>query len=286
LSVCNGWRLEFGVGMSSDSKKLNVTRLSQGCINFDIRDIAGEVAMALTYNGVSYVVMMVTPADLDDFAMGFTLSEGVVANFSDIGEIEVHNVDAGLLAHIEIPGENLACLLKRRRNMVGQAGCGLCGVEDLESAIRPLEQVVPGLDIPRRAIFNALAGLAERQSLNARTGGVHAAAFVGADGKIKLVREDVGRHNALDKLVGAMARTGADPMTGFLLLTSRCSYELVQKAVTFGFSTLVTISVPTTLAVELAKEYGLTLICLAREDSVLVMNDPGGIYNSGSEPVA
>lgn len=242
------------------------------------REVASEMPTALSYNGVAHVVMMTTPRDFEDFAVGFTLSEGIVAAASEIGEIEVRPAEAGMLVDSRIPQARFETLLGRRRNLVGQSGCGICGLEELEEALRPLPPLTGVPVLTREAVDRALDGLRGRQPLNAATGAVHAAAFCDASGNILAAREDVGRHNALDKLIGHLARAGLDPETGFALLSSRCSYELVQKAVAARIPALVTISAPTALAVRLAREARLTLIALARADSMLCFCDPHGLF--------
>lgn len=245
------------------------------------RTVAAEVPVALTFNGISHVVMMTTPADFEDFAVGFALGEGIVEDVAEIEAIEARDTEAGILIDIRIPPERVEALIDRRRNLVGQSGCGLCGMEDLEDAIRPLPplEACPALGYP--AAHRALEALRAWQPLNAECGAVHAAAFADWSGEILAAREDVGRHNALDKLVGHIARAGLDPAGGFALLSSRCSYELVHKAIAARIPALVTVSAPTTLAIELARGAGLTLIALARSDSMLCFNDPHGLFAAG-----
>ncbi len=242
------------------------------------RPLAEETPTALVYNGVSHVVMMATPADLEDFATGFSLSEGLIHSAADIKRLSVRTVDAGLLVDITIPPPLMERLIDARRNIVGQTGCGLCGVEDLEDAIRPLAPLRHAPRIDHHALHTALLALRDHQPLNRDTGAVHAAAFADSTGRIKAIREDVGRHNALDKLTGWLARTGPPPESGAVIMTSRCSYELVQKTVCAGVPALVTISAPTALAVRLAEQAGLTLLALARQDSMLCFHDPHGLF--------
>jgi FdhD protein len=210
------------------------------------RVLAQEVPVAIEFSGIGYAVLMATPADID-----------------------VHAPLQGLVARATLPPERVERLLNRVRHRASDSSCGLCGIENLEQAIRPLPRVTAQGRADRAAIFRALAALGDHQPLNAATGAVHAAAWVGADGAIRLVREDVGRHNAFDKLIGAMARRGADWDGGFALLSSRCSYELVEKAVLANCPLLVTISAPTQLAADRAAAAGLPLVVLARSDAVL-----------------
>jgi len=245
------------------------------------RVLAVEVPLSLAYNGVAHAVMMISPQDVEDFVRGFSWSERIVDNISEMSELSIREVAPGLLAQISIPPERQKALLAGRRTLVGQTGCGICGVVELEAAIRDLPPVTARPIAAKQAIFAALTSLGQRQPLNQATGSVHAAAFVDAQGFIQLLREDVGRHNAFDKLIGAMLLAGVSPQEGFVLLTSRCSFELVQKAVVLGVPLLVTISAPTTLAVELAQRAGLTLIALARSDSLLCFSDPYGLFGDG-----
>jgi FdhD protein len=245
------------------------------------RLLAAEVPLSLAYNGVAHAVMMISPQDIEDFVHGFSWSERIVEDISEIGELSIREVAPGFLAQISIPPERQKALLAGRRTLVGQTGCGICGVVELEAAIRNLPPIHARPQAGKQAIFTALADLGKRQPLNQATGSVHAAAFVDARGSIQMLREDVGRHNAFDKLIGAILLAGLSPHEGFVLLTSRCSFELVQKAVVLGVPLLATISAPTTLAVELAQRAGLTLIALARSDSLLCFSDPHGLFGNG-----
>ena len=233
--------------------------------------IAEEVPVALVYNNISHAVMMATPADLRDFGLGFSLSEGILAGKDELMDIGVSESEAGIEVRMAIAIERFRALRERRRTLAGRTGCGICGVESLEQAVRPVPPVTATTTIPADAIYAALAELPQRQAVNQLTRSVHAAAWVNRGGRIQLVREDVGRHNALDKLIGAMAWRGLDPAAGFALITSRCSVEMVQKAAAVGIPVLVAISAPTALARRMAEGCGLTLVALARPDSVLVV---------------
>lgn len=239
--------------------------------------IAAEAPVALVYNGVSHVVMMATPADLADFAVGFSLSEGIVREIGELRDLAVEDGEDGVQVEIEIAPAAYAGLAERRRNLAGRTGCGLCGVDELAQVARPLGRVGAGRTIGLAAVRRALDALPAHQTLNKTTGAVHAAAWANVDGDILLVREDVGRHNALDKLIGAMARGGIDPQSGFAVITSRCSFEMVQKAATVGIPFLVAISAPTTMALKIAERAGVTLVALARADSVTVYANPGRV---------
>ena len=238
------------------------------------RVIPAEVPVSLTFNGLSHVVMMASPSDLSDFVIGFSLTEGILGSAADLLDLKIEDTAKGILLNAQIPDDIYKDLVARRRNIVGQTGCGLCGLIELEQVARPLPPIVAAPRISQAAASRAVAALADWQPLNAETGAVHAAAFCDETGTIQLAREDVGRHNALDKLIGAMAAAHIDPATGFAVLSSRCSYELVQKAIAARIPALVTISAPTELAVDMAREGALTLIALARTDFMLCFYDP------------
>jgi FdhD protein len=242
------------------------------------RILAAETPVAISLLGLGYAVMMATPADLEDFAYGFALSERLIDSAADVVGIEIRAEEKGILLGIELVPERHDRVLARVRHRVADSSCGLCGIENLEQALRPLPAVPAPAAIAPPAIFRALEAIRAHQPLNAETGAVHAAALCDAEGAVIAAREDVGRHNAFDKLIGHCLREQRDMTAGFALLTARCSYELVEKAALAGVPMLVTISAPTSLAVERAKEAGLTLIALARSDSVLVMCDPHGLF--------
>ncbi len=229
-------------------------------------ELAQEVAIGLAYDSRPYVVLMGTPAEVEDLAVGFTITERV-ATASDIARVTVSAVEAGLLVDVLLaPAAGRAVGLARRRSQEARSSCGLCGVEQLKDAMRPIARVGPGPRVSRSAIQAALNGLEDGQSLGRRTRATHAAAWADAAGQVHLVREDVGRHNALDKLIGAASRAGLDPAAAFILVTSRCSYEMVDKTAAAGVTLLAAISAPTGLAIRQATAAGLTLIALARPD--------------------
>jgi FdhD protein len=232
-----------------------------------------EVPVALEFNGLSYAVMMATPHDLEDFATGFALNEGLAGSVADILGIAVAEVEKGWIVRSLLAGLGVDKLTERVRGRVAESSCGLCGIENLEAVAVPLPIVAPHSAIDPAAIFAALTQLRAHQPLTQATGAAHAAAWVSLEGEIGCVREDVGRHNALDKLVGAMARAGRSLADGFVLSTARCSYEIVEKAVRAGATSLVTVSLPTSMAVSRARAAGLSLWVLAREDSVTLVND-------------
>jgi len=232
--------------------------------------LAVELPVALEFNGISHAVMLATPCDLESFALGFALSEGIIAERAEFYGAEVEEGPLGITVHCEIASQAFLNLKQRRRNMTGRTGCGLCGVDSLEQVIRTLPALPAGSSVSVLAMRTALKELAGLQPLNKVTGGMHAAAWSTPDGKLQQVCEDVGRHNALDKLIGTMAGRGSDFQNGFLLITSRASVEMVQKAATVGIASLIAISAPTALAVQTAQETGMTLVAFARGESFVV----------------
>ncbi len=234
------------------------------------RPLAIEAPVAIEYNGFAYAVMMATPIDLHDFAVGFSLSEKVISKPAEIIDVDVFESAKGWFLRITVSPVRMEPIVERARQRVSEGSCGLCGLENLEQVMRALPPITASVQANAAAIFAALANLDGRQPLNRATGSAHGAAFCSNSGDVTVVREDVGRHNALDKLIGALAREARNPASGFFLLTARCSYELVEKTITSGCPLLVTISAPTTLAVERAKAHGLTLVSLARADAMLL----------------
>ena len=237
-------------------------------------DIAEEVPVAFVYNDAPFAVMMATPADFEDFALGFALSEGIVDMASEVAIEGVECLLEGVEIRMRIPVHRQQALEKRRRSLSGRSGCGICGSELLEAALRQPAAVGEGVAITATALRSALRGLRPLQRLNDRTGATHAAGWAGIEGCVRLVREDVGRHNALDKLIGAMSREGVDPQAGFAVVTSRASYEMAMKAASAGIPLLAAISAPTALAISLAERANLTLIGFAREDGYAVYSHP------------
>lgn len=226
--------------------------------------IAAEIPVALTYNRVSHVVMMATPADLEDLAVGFSVTEGLVRSANGIQGIRVIPREGGLELAMTVGEEDFDRLATIRRNMAGRTGCGLCGAENIGQALRSPRAVGRELRVRHAALQRAVDGLESHQPLQAETGATHGAAWCGSDGRILALREDVGRHNALDKLIGALCRGGFEPGAGFALVSSRASYEMVYKAAAVGVELLMAVSAPTTLAVEFAERSGLTLVGFAR----------------------
>jgi FdhD protein len=236
--------------------------------------VAEEMPVALRYQGTPYVVMLATPAELEDLAVGFTLSEALVTAPGEIRQVRQHAEAGALAVDIDIAPPRFAELLRRQRNLSARTGCGLCGAETVEGAIRKPARIESPLSVPAPALHAALQELASRQPLNERTGSVHAAAWALPERGIQLVREDVGRHNALDKLIGALTRARIEIGSGYVLITSRASYEMVQKAATVGVPLLAAVSAPTGLAIRLAEASGMTLAGFARPGQHVIYAHP------------
>jgi FdhD protein len=260
--------------LRSTSREVSVARWADGTTTRTSDQVAEEIPVALVYHGVPHVVMLATPANLEDFAVGFTLSESLVAHPEEIRGVEVTYGEEAADVRVTVAWERFSELLHRRRNLTGRTGCGLCGAEKAEDAIRECRPVPPGPTLEVADLHQAIEQLGSLQPVNARTGSVHAAAWVIPHRGIQLVREDVGRHNALDKAIGALARQQADRAAGYMLVTSRASYEMVQKSATVGISILVALSAPTAFAVRLAERTGLTLVAFARRHQHVVYANP------------
>ena len=251
-----------------------VRRWARGTLS-ETRDfVTEEVPVALVYHGVPHVVMLASPADLEDYAVGFTVSEGLVATPREIQSVEVERRTDSIEVRIGIAGERFSELLRRRRNLTGRTGCGLCGAETIADAIRPPTKVAQGPAVSSADLHAALIQLESMQPVNARTGSIHAAAWVVPGKGVQLVREDVGRHNALDKVIGALVRADVDVTGGYALITSRASFEMIQKSVTAGITFVAAVSAPTGLAVRLAEQSGLTLVGFARREQHVVYANP------------
>jgi FdhD protein len=231
-----------------------------------VRLVPRETPVALTYNRATHAVMLATPADLEDFAAGFSLAEGIIENVADILALEIVEVPDGIECRMDLAENRLAALTRRQRRLAGPSGCGLCGLDSLRAAIRPAPSVPAGRVFTPAMIQDAMRSMPEAQALNATTHAVHAAAFWTPERGLIALREDVGRHNALDKLSGALVRSGVPAADGIVLLSSRVSIEMVQKAATLGAPVIVAISAPTSLAIEVAEGAGITLIGVARAD--------------------
>jgi len=258
----------------SDSTRM-VSRHTWECgrLRCEQDEIVTELPVALVYNGISHAVMLATPTDLEEFALGFSLSEGILEGPEQLLDVEVRPRGQGIELAMTIGARQFAALRERRRSMLGRTGCGLCGIETLEQAIPAPARVRDDIRLLHGALQSAVISLGRSQSLKSLTGGVHGAAWCRADGTIELVREDVGRHNALDKLLGAMHRNPRSA-AGFALVTSRASYEMVAKAARCGVAVLAAVSAPTSLAVEQARESGLTLVGFVQPGRQVIYTHP------------
>ena len=250
------------------------------------RTIPEESAVALTYNRATHAVMLATPADLEDFAIGFSLAEGIVESPAEITELEIVAVPQGIELRMSLAADRLGSLTTRHRRLTGPSGCGMCGLDSLADAIRPVPRITSAARFDAATIAAAVAALPSAQHLNLQTRAVHAAGFFTPAGGLIAVREDVGRHNALDKLGGALARQGVTMDSGLLVLTSRVSVEMVQKAAILGAPVIVAVSAPTALAVRVAEEAGITLIGIARQDGFEVFTHPARIIPHRVQHVA
>lgn len=242
--------------------------------------IAEEVPVSLIYNGTPHVVMLASPTNLEEFALGFSITEGIIKNPKELLSARVYNRSNGIEVQIKIPEQRFQCMADKGRNLTGRTGCGLCGASTLKQAIREPSPVNGELTLSADQLQSALTGIKQHQKLNRLTGAVHAAAWAVPGQGILDVREDVGRHNALDKLIGFLLRTDKDLSAGFVIVTSRASYEMVQKTAWVGITLLTAISAPTGLAIRLADEAGLTLIGFARDDQHVVYTHPQRLTHS------
>lgn len=250
------------------------------------RCVAEEMAVALTFGGSTNAVMMATPADLEDFGIGFALTEGIIAQADEVASIEIMESSLGVEVQMWLDRRRTDELSARRRAMVGPVGCGLCGIESLEQACPTPPHVLSEATFRARDLLNAMSALAPLQELNQKTRSVHAAAFWQPRDGVGLIREDVGRHNALDKLAGALMRENMSRAGGAILLTSRVSVEMVQKTARIGAPVLVAVSAPTTLAIETADQAGITLIAIARADGYEIFTHPDRLVFSNCPTLA
>ena len=270
----------------SPLSEVNVTRWRNGVVSQATDKVAEEVPIALIYNGVSHAVMLATPQDLEDFALGFSLSEGILQSKSKLYDVEIVTQPQGIELRLDVATECFVKLKERRRSLVGRTGCGLCGAESLEQALRlpeklPVktsnltENTKPSINVASSLVLNASSMVAAfhaiqtKQVLQQATGATHACAWVGSNGEIQLLREDVGRHNAMDKLIGALAKM-PQKTDGFVLTSSRASVEMVQKVALAGYNILAAISAPTGLAIRVAEAYGVTLVGFLRENQFVM----------------
>lgn len=260
------------------TRRLPASRCEGGLMEEGSELVAEEVPVAFSYNGIAHAVMLASPLDLEDFALGFTLGERIVRHPRDVYDIEVEHTARGIAIALRIAAGAMARLKGTRLARTGKTGCGLCGVDSLayfeQDACRPEACAPAGTRFEAAALHRAMKEMAARQGLHHATGAVHAAGWAGRDGELLCIREDIGRHNALDKLVGALARDRVDPGTGFAVVTSRASFEMVQKAARAGIGLLAAISAPTALAVTMAEGAGLTLAGFVRGGRHVVYSNP------------
>ena len=263
--------------LPASSREQDVLRLRAGVASAAVDHLAEEVPVALVYNGISHAVMMATPRDLEAFALGFSLTEAIIDSAAECYGIDVEVGEAGVAVHLEIASRAFMALKERRRSLTGRTGCGLCGVDSLDQVYRSLPQLTRPAPLARSAVVRALAGLKGEQPLNRLTGATHAAAWCGVDGQLLIVREDVGRHNALDKVIGAMALLKERDPGGFMLISSRVSVEMAQKTAMAGVAALVAVSAPTAAAIRLAQGCGMTVIAFARGEDFVCYAHPQGL---------
>ena len=236
--------------------------------------VAIEIPILIRFNSRKYVVMMASPSDFEDFGVGFTLSEGLVESIDKIDNVSFEKLDRGVSINIELSPKYVLNIFQKNRNIEGRTGCGICGINEIDNALRPLKPIeIDGPSLNISLIFSAIKHLPDNQKINKQTGSVHAAAFFSLDGKLISIREDVGRHNALDKLIGCLAREKIDPAKGFIIITSRCSMEMAQKTISFGCPVLVSVSAPTSLAIDIAKQNRLTVLAFARNEKINIYSD-------------
>ncbi len=255
-------------------KQVPVLRVRDGRRSDSTDVLAVEMPVALEYNGISHVVMLASPADLEDFALGFSLTEGILSAPSELYGVDVEWREHGIAVQLEIATERFAKLKERRRNLAGRTGCGLCGTEALDQVARWVKPVTHRHPVNGAQLMAGMRSMQALQPVQQQSGATHAAAWMNAHGEVVCVREDVGRHNALDKLVGALAAQKTDFSEGALLITSRASYEMVQKAAVMDIGTVAAISAPTSFAVQLANDAGVTLVGFMREPSYVIYAHP------------
>jgi FdhD protein len=251
------------------------SRYRDGTLSGTSDCLAEEVPVALEYNGLSHAVMLATPGDLEDFAMGFSLTEGIITDLSEFYGCETEQVPDGIRVAIDIASERFHGLKDKRRNLAGRTGCGICGAESLACAVRAPQPVTGTASFTVPQLHAGFVQMEALQQLRTETGATHAAAWMDEKGKVTLLREDVGRHNALDKLIGALVRQKMPLVSGAVLVTSRASYEMVSKCAFAGISMLAAVSAPTALAVRIAEKSAMTLIGFVRQGGHTVYSHPG-----------
>jgi FdhD protein len=262
------------LGYAKPLLELRAIRWRDGEASESPEIIAEETPVAIIYNGIPHVVMMATPQDLEDFALGFSMTEELIRSPADLEKVEFVRYSQGIEIQATVSPACEEVIAGRTRRLTGRTGCGICGADSVTAVLRELHRVDDALSIQATAIRAALDSLVSHQALNAAAGAVHAAGWAGVDGTVQTVREDVGRHNALDKLIGALLKQGADPKHGFVVVTSRASFEMVQKTTVLGAPLMAAISGPTGLAVRIAQQAGLTLVGFARGGGHTVYTHP------------
>lgn len=261
--------------IGSTARMVGGLKASKGLVSSSSRLVPEEVPIAFSYGGSTHAVMMATPDDLEDFAVGFSLAEGIIAGAEDVVAIEAIEAGEGIDVQVTLKEMTAEALVARRRRMAGPVGCGLCGIESIEQASRAVKPVADdGFSMSAREVAQAMAQLAARQDLNRQTRAVHGAGFYSLRQGLVAIREDVGRHNALDKLVGAVLLGGWEPSEGAVVVTSRLSVEMVQKTAALGAPVLIAISAPTALAIRTAAQAGITLIGIARDEDFEIFTRP------------
>ena len=258
------------LGYASPLLEVPARRWEGGRAQDGTEQVVEETPVAIVYNGIPHVVMMATPGDLEDFALGFSITEELLRSPADLQSLQVVKYGQGIEIQATVSPECEATIASRNRRLTGRTGCGICGVDSIEGVLKQLHPVSSSATVTPAAVENACRTLVGHQTLNSAAGAVHAAGWASLEGEVQLAREDVGRHNALDKLIGAMLGRGVDPRSGFIVVTSRASVEMVQKATVFGASLLAAISGPTGLAVRIAEHAGLTLVGFARPGRLTV----------------
>jgi len=258
------------LGYASPLLEVPARRWEGGRAQDGTEQVVEETPVAIVYNGIPHVVMMATPGDLEDFALGFSITEELLRSPADLQSLQVVKYGQGIEIQATVSPECETTIASRNRRLTGRTGCGICGVDSIEGVLKQLHPVSSSATVTPAAVENACRTLVGHQTLNSAAGAVHAAGWASLEGEVQLAREDVGRHNALDKLIGAMLGRGVDPRSGFIVVTSRASFEMVQKATVFGASLLAAISGPTGLAVRIAEHAGLTLVGFARPGRLTV----------------
>lgn len=260
-------------------QQVTVLRLEQGQGQPTHDRLIEEVPVAMVYNGISHAVLLASPTHLEDFALGFSLSEGILQQAGELYDLDVQTGPQGIAINMDIASARFSALKERRRTLAGRTGCGLCGVDNLDAVSRDIAPLPDLPTLPLSAVAQATEQFRNWQPLHQQTGAAHGAAFCQTNGNITLAREDVGRHNALDKLVGALRRQQVDTRGGFVLVSSRASYEMVQKTAMAGIGTLVAVSAPTAYATRLAHETGLLLAGFARPGRLTIYSQPDRLIN-------